>query len=83
VDVPLGYFFGNADYQNQKQFSSLLLGINDTEVYSRFPMPFGEGFIITFNNESNENIESISVKLLIEEKQTIPENWGRFHATWN
>ena len=83
VDVPLGYFFGNADYQNQKQFNSLLLGINNTEVYSRFPMPFGEGFIITFNNESNENIESISVKLLIEEKQTIPENWGRFHATWN
>ncbi len=83
VDVPLGYFFGNADYQNQKQFSSLLLGINDTEVYSRFPMPFGEGFIITFANESNENIENISVKLLIEKKQTIPENWGRFHATWS
>jgi len=40
VDVPLGYFFGNADYQNQKQFSSLLLGINENEVYCLFPMPF-------------------------------------------
>lgn len=40
VDVPLGYFFGNADYQNQRQFSSLLLGINEKEVYSRFPMPY-------------------------------------------
>lgn len=37
VDVPLGYFFGNADYQNQRPFNSLLLGITDTEVYSRFP----------------------------------------------
>ncbi len=83
VDVPLGYFFGNADYQNQKQFSSLLLGINDSEVYSRFPMPFSEGFIITFANESNENIENISVKLQIEKKKMVPEDWGRFHATWN
>jgi hypothetical protein len=82
VDVPMGYFFGNADYQNQKQFSSLLLGINDTEVYARFPMPFSEGFIITFDNKSKENIENISVKLLIEKKKMIPENWGRFHATW-
>lgn len=83
VDVPLGYFFGNADYQNQKQFSSLLLGINDTEVYSCFPMPFGEGFVISFVNESNQNINNISVKLFIEKKKTIPENYGRFHATWN
>lgn len=82
VDVPLGYFFGNADYQNQKQFSSLLLGINDTEVYSRFPMPFGNGFVITFANDSKENIENISVKLQIEKENTIPDNWGRFHATW-
>lgn len=82
VDVPLGYFFGNGDYQNQKQFSSLLLGINDTEVYSRFPMPFDKNFIVTFLNESKEDIENISVKLNIEKKDAIPENWGRFHATW-
>ena len=82
VDVPLGYFFGNADYQNQKQFSSLLLGINDTEVYSRFPMPFSEGFVISFVNGSDQNINDISVKLFIEKKQTIPGNLGRFHATW-
>jgi Protein of unknown function (DUF2961) len=82
VDVPLGYFFGNADYQNQKQFSSLLLGINETEVYSLFPMPFSDGFVISFNNKSDKDIENISVKLLIEKKKTIPDNWGRFHATW-
>ncbi len=82
VDVPLGYFFGNADYQNQRQFSSLLLGIADTEVYSRFPMPFGKGFVITFVNDSKENIANISVKLHIEKENTIPDNWGRFHATW-
>ena len=82
VDVPLGYFFGNADYQNQKQFSSLLLGINQTEVYSRFPMPFDQGFVITFINESKVDIESVSVKLDIEKNKKISEDWGRFHATW-
>ena len=82
VDVPLGYFFGNADYQNQKQFSSLLLGIANRQVYSRFPMPFGKGFVMTFVNESKENIQSISVKLQIEKRQSIPGDWGRFHATW-
>jgi len=82
VDVPLGYFFGNADYQNQKQFSSLLLGITATEAYSRFPMPFSNGFVMTYVNESNEKVENIAVKLLIEKKNAIPEDYGRFHATW-
>jgi hypothetical protein len=82
VDVPLGYFFGNADYQNQKQFNSLLLGITDTEVYSLFPMPFSDGFVMTFVNESKGTINGISIKIYIEKKQTIPENFGRFHATW-
>jgi len=82
VDVPLGYFFGNADYQNQKQFSSLLLGITETEVYTLFPMPFREGFVISFSNGSDTDIENISIKLLIEKKKVIPGNMGRFHATW-
>ena len=82
VDVPLGYYFGNADYQNQKQFSSLLLGINEREAYSRFPMPFSSSFVITFVNESKKNIDKISVKLHIEKKNVLPRNWGRFHATW-
>jgi hypothetical protein len=82
VDVPLGYFFGNADYQNQKQFSSLLLGINDTEAYARFPMPFRGRCVVRFVNESEETFQKISVKLDIEKKAIIPEDWGRFHATW-
>jgi len=82
VDVPLGYFFGNADYQNQKEFSSLLLGINDKEVYSRFPMPYRNGFAISFVNESHENIENITVKLDIKKLNKVPDNWGYFHATW-
>jgi hypothetical protein len=45
-------------------------------------MPFSKGFVITFANESKENIENISMKLHIEKKSMIPENWGRFHATW-
>jgi len=82
VDVPLGYFFGNADYQNEQQFSSLLLGINASEVYSRFPMPFSDGFQISFINKSNLKIESLSVKFDIEKKKAISEDWGRFHTTW-
>jgi hypothetical protein len=83
VDVPLGYFFGNADYQNQKQFSSLLLGINEKDIYSRFPMPFGKGFIISFENQSEEKIENLQVRIDVEEMKRLPENWGYFHATWN
>ena len=82
VDVPVGYFFGNADYQNQMQFSSLLLGITGTEVYSRFPMPFSHGCVITFVNDSKVRIPDISVKLAIQTEKSIPVNRGRFHATW-
>ncbi|MGV8092592.1 MAG: glycoside hydrolase family 172 protein [Mangrovibacterium sp.] len=83
VDVPLGYFFGNADYQNQEQYSSLLLGITESDVYAKFPMPFDKGFIISFENQSNEQIEKLAVSMDIEEMKTIPANFGRFHATWN
>ena len=83
VDVPLGYFFGNADYQNQKQFSSLLLGINEDDVYARFPMPFEKGFTISFENQSDETIADLRLRLDIEKKKALPGNWGRFHATWN
>lgn len=83
VDVPLGYFFGNADYQNQAKFSSLLLGINETDVYSRFPMPFGNGFTICFENQAEEKNANLQIRLDITKLKRLPENWGRFHATWN
>ena len=83
VDVPLGYFFGNADYQNQKKFSSLLLGISEKNVYSRFPMPFDKGFTVYFENQSKEKIENLQIMIDIERMETLPENFGRFHATWN
>src|SRR6218665_65163 len=82
VDVPLGYFFGNADYQNEKQFSSLLLGITDKEVYARFPMPFKEGFTIVFENKSQEEITNLHLAISAEKKNSIPADYGYFHARW-
>ncbi len=83
VDVPLGYFFGNADYGSEKQFSSLLLGISDKESYSRFPMPFKNGAVLNFINTSKIKIDKIEVKLDIETPKRIPTNYGYFHASWN
>jgi hypothetical protein len=40
IDVPLGYFFGNADYASMFQYNSMLTGITADGAYSMFPMPF-------------------------------------------
>ncbi|MBN1900160.1 glycoside hydrolase family 127 protein, partial [Candidatus Sumerlaeota bacterium] len=84
VDLPLGYFFGNADYaySNEIRFHSLLLGVNSSEAYSRFPMPFDKGAVLRFENRSESRAFRVRVFLDIEPCDEIPANWGRFHATW-
>ncbi len=84
VDVPLGYFFGNADYgyANEIHASSLLLGITGTEAYSCFPMPFRSGAVIRFENRSGQRGPKVRVCLDVERRETLPDSWGRFHATW-
>ena len=59
VDVPLGYFFGHGDYDKKDKrayFSSLLLGANEKEAYSRFPMPFQRKARFEFHNLGDKKL---------------------------
>jgi len=85
VDVPLGYFFGHGDYdKNDKNayFNSLLLGANDKEAYSRFPMPFQKKARFEFHNRGDKKVESLAVRFDVRKLPALPKNWGAFHATW-
>ena len=84
VDVPLGYFFGHGDYGHaeDERFDSLLLGVTKHEAYCCFPMPFSNGAVFSFKNRSKVKVSNLSVRLDIEQYASLPENWGRFHATW-
>lgn len=104
VDVPAGYFFGNAEFGFGKQltskaavlerrptgqptsyssnFNSLLLGVTSTEAYSRFPMPFSKNAVLRFENTGNVAISRLRVQLDVEKRDSLPDNWGRFHAVY-
>lgn len=105
VDVPVGYFFGNAECGYGRQltstaavlekrasreektytsnFNSLLLGLSPTESYSLFPMPFAEGAKFRFENRGAKKVDNLRLKLDSDVLDDLPENWGRFHATWS
>jgi hypothetical protein len=93
VDVPVGYFFGNGEYgfarrgvapwgeDMRTHFSSLVMGSNDTEAYTRFPMPFKKKAQFEFTNSGTKKVD-LEVKMDIQKLQALPRNWGKFHATW-
>jgi len=85
VDVPLGRFFGNADYgyDNEIHFNSLLLGVTPGEAYCCFPMPFSRAAVLRVENHSDQRAFRIKLNLDIERRESLPDGWGRFHATWN
>jgi hypothetical protein len=106
VDVPVGYFFGNAYSEGGRKlrstaavlgrrpsdsesseystdFCSLLLGVKGTEAYARFPMPFKEGAVLRLENRSKTALSKVRVQLEVERRDSLPDNWGRFHATWS
>ena len=85
VDVPLGYFFGNADYGylNEIHFNSLLLGVTPSEAYTCLPMPFDDGAVIRFENRAGQKAHKIVLRLDMEPRDALPANWGRLHATWS
>jgi hypothetical protein len=84
VDVPLGYFFGHADYghANETHFNSLLLGVTHSEAYVCFPMPFSRGAKIRLINRSEARAYKVRLHLDVEPLAKLPDAWGRFHATW-
>lgn len=63
-------------------FNSLLLGATDAEAYCCFPMPFADGTLLTFKNMSKDPIRDLHVRLQVEKRDRVPDNWGRFHVTW-
>jgi hypothetical protein len=103
VDVPAGYFFGNAyseggtkknspaavlgkrpnaSTEYNTDFCSLLLGAKGSEAYACFPMPFSGGAVLRFENRSKVALPKVRVRLDVERRESLPDNWGRFHATW-
>jgi hypothetical protein len=69
-----------AEYSTR--FNSLLLGATDSESYCLFPMPFSNGAVITLTNNGSQPINSVRLRLDVERRDSIPENWGRFQATF-
>jgi hypothetical protein len=61
-------------------FSSLLLGAKGSEAYSCFPMPFRRGASIRLSNQSKAAAK-VRLRLDVERRDSLPDNWGVFHAT--
>ena len=81
IDVPLGYFFGNADYASMFQYNSMLTGITADGAYSLFPMPYEKGAKMVFFNQNKEDMV-LEVNMNIEERKNLQPEFGRFHATF-
>jgi hypothetical protein len=84
VDAPIGYIFGHGDIGLAKgtAYNSLMLGVTETEAYSCFPMPYANGATMRFENRSSAETVEVRVRLEVEGRASLPESWGRFHATW-
>jgi hypothetical protein len=63
-------------------YNSLLLGVTETEAYSRFPMPFAKRATVTIENRSGSGIGNLRLRLDVERLEQVAAKWGRFHATW-
>jgi len=81
IEVPLGYFFGNADYASMFQYNSILTGITADGAFSMFPMPYEIGARMVFYNPGNVDIE-LEVNMNIENIINLRPDMGRFHATF-
>jgi len=63
-------------------FDSMLLGVTPEEAYACFPMPFAKGAVVRLRNTHVDKTISARVRLDVEKRETLPRNWGRFHATF-
>ncbi len=63
-------------------YHSLLMGTTPSQAYCKFPMPFENGAVIRFENLGSVKVQTLEVKLDLEKRVSLPDNWGRFHATW-
>jgi hypothetical protein len=61
----------------------MLLGVKGTEAYACFPMPFQKDAVLRLENRAKITLAKVRVQLEIERRDSLPDNWGRFHATWS
>jgi hypothetical protein len=90
VEVPFGDFFGLGQ-ERPRFYTSLMITVNpgDMGVFgtfgfnSYFPMPYAKGARLTLTNEGEEPVGAVWYQLEYEKMESIPNNLGRFHATWH
>ena len=63
-------------------FNSLLIGVLPEEAYACFPMPFADGAVVRLRNTHSDKTMTVRCKLDVQMRQTLPSEWGRFHATF-
>jgi hypothetical protein len=81
MDVSVGDFFGVSVYGNLASvpYSSLLMGAQDHELWTRLPMPFARGARVTFENRAPFPVR-VEATLEVEARTQIPSDWGRLHV---
>ncbi len=90
IEVPFGDFFG-LGHERPRFFTSLMITLNpgDLGIFgtfgfnSYFPMPFANGAHITLTNEGTDPVVAVWYQIEYEKMEALPENLGRFHASWN
>jgi len=91
VEVPFGDLFGMR-YERVRLFQSLMVTVNQGRsnpilfgshgFNTYFPMPFSDGARITLTNDGEQAIGPIWYHFDYETMDSIPGNFGRFHAQW-
>ncbi len=79
VESPVGDFFGNGLCE-VSNFSSLYFGMSSGGFYSRFPMPFRQGFRVEVENRDATIDTVLFCSILYQETDTVPDDQAYFHA---
>lgn len=84
VESPIGDFFGQGWGDNYAFVSLPLAAAPDKgkALNCYFPMPFGNGAVISFENDSDHDMDSIYFYIDYEEHDSMQDDAGRFHAHW-
>ncbi len=85
VECPVGDFFGQG-WGEHYDYVSLPLAAAPKEgrgLNCYFPMPFGDGAVLTMENDSDEDCNALFYYIDYEEYGKAPEDLGRFHANWS
>lgn len=82
VEMPVGDFFGNGLCM-VSNFASSYIGMSSGGFFSRFPMPFREGFRVEVENRDEVVDTGVYANVLYQATSEIPEEAGYFHARFS